>query len=172
MTSEFPRPVRTETIGDAARAIAITADADERRRLAGRFGLIAVDALSAEFSVRRDAAGIVAEGRVCAAVRQACVATGDPVPAQIDEPVSLRFVAPSETTDDIELHDDTIDTIEIEGDAIDLGEAAAETMALALDPYPRSPAAAEALAAAGVKREDEAGAFGALATLRDRLAKE
>ena len=59
-----------------------------------------------------------------------------------------------------------------DGDVHSRGTDPAETMAMALDPYPRSPAAAEALAAAGVKREDEAGAFGALAALRDRLAKE
>ncbi|HEV2747118.1 MAG TPA: DUF177 domain-containing protein, partial [Allosphingosinicella sp.] len=43
------------------------------------------------------------------------------------------------------------------------------TLALSLDPFPRSPAAAEALKAAGVKSEEEAGPFGALAALRDKL---
>ena len=62
-----------------------------------------------------------------------------------------------------------IDTIEIEGGAIDLGEAAAETMALALDPFPRSPNAAAALKKAGVISEEEAGPFGALAGLKAKL---
>ena len=45
--------------------------------------------------------------------------------------------------------------MEIEGGAIDLGEAAAETVALALDPFPRSARAAEVLRAAGVISEDD-----------------
>ena len=161
MTPEFPRAERVDTIGDVPRTVRIEADEAERRRLAGRFGLIAVDALAAEFTLYRDAAGIVAQGRVTATVTQACSITGDPIGAVVHEPVHLRFVEPSEHADEIELDDG----------AIDLGEAAAETMALALDPYPRSPAAEAALRAAGVKREDEVenAAFGGLAALRDRL---
>lgn len=171
MTAEFPRPERVDTIGDAPRTIRIEADEAERRRLAGRFGLVAIASLAAEFTLRRDAAGIVADGRVAAAVTQACSVTGEPIEASVDEPVSLRFVEPSEHADETELDDAAIDTIEIEGGAIDLGEAAAETLALALDPYPRSPAAEAALREAGVKREDEVenAAFGGLAALRDKL---
>ena len=43
--------------------------------------------------------------------------------------------------------------------AIDVGEAVAETLSLSLDPYPRAPGAEEALKAAGVKSEEEAGPF-------------
>ena len=49
--------------------------------------------------------------------------------------------------------------------AIDLGEVAAETMALALAPFPRGPGADAALKQAGVLSEGEAGPFGALAGL-------
>lgn len=171
MTPEFSRPERVDTIGEEPRTVHIEADEAERRRLAGRFALIAIERLTAEFTLRRDAMGILAEGRVAAAVTQACSVTGDPIDATIDEPVSLRFVEPSEHAEETELADDSLDTIEIEGGAIDLGEASAETMALALDPYPRSPAAEAALREAGVKSEDEVenAAFGGLAGLRDRL---
>ena len=171
MSPEFSRPERVDTIGEAPRTVRIEADADERRRLAGRFGLVAIERLAADLTLRRDAAGVIAEGRVAAAVTQACSVTSDPIAASVDEPVTLRFVEPSEHAEEIELADDSLDTVEIEGGAIDLGEAAAETMALALDPYPRSPAAEAALRAAGVKSEDEVetGAFGGLAALRDKL---
>ena len=172
MNPEFSRPERVDTIGDAPRTVRIEADETERRRLAGRFGLVAIGELAAEFTLQRDAAGIVAEGRVAAAVTQACSITGDSIAARVDEPVSLRFVEPSAHPDETELDDGALDTIEVEGGTIDLGEAAAETMALALDPYPRSPAAEAALRAAGVKREDEVenAAFGGLAALRDKLS--
>ena len=42
-------------------------------------------------------------------------------------------------------------------------------MALALDPFPRAPGAEEALRAAGVIGEGEAGPFGALAGLKAKL---
>lgn len=178
MTPEFSRPERLDTIGGEARAVTIAADAGERAALAARFGLIAVDALEAEFAIRRGTGGVLATGRVHAAVVQACAITGDPLPVTVDEPVALRFVEPGAGSvvgageDEVELGADTIDTIELEGGAVDLGEAAAETMALALDPFPRGPGAAAALAKAGVVSEEEAGPFGALAALRDRMAKK
>jgi uncharacterized metal-binding protein YceD (DUF177 family) len=174
MKPEFSRPERIDTIGAGERPVAIEADADERRRLAGRFGLVAVDRLAASFAVRRDGPAIVAAGRIEASVVQACSVTGDPLPAQVDEQVSLRFVAEGEDTPgdhEVELAADALDTMPIEGDAIDLGEAAAETMALALDPFPRSPGAAAALAAAGVVDEDAAKPLGGLAALKDMLKR-
>ena len=54
---------------------------------------------------------------------------------------------------------------------IDLGEAAAETVALALDPFPRSPRAADVLRDAGVISEEEAKPKGALAGLGALLAR-
>lgn len=169
MTPEFSRPERAETIGDPPRTVRIAADDAERRRLAGRFGLLAIARLEAEFVLHRDALGVLAAGRVTAAVTQACSVTGEPVAARVEEPVSLRFVEPAASGEEIELEDDALDTVEIEGGVIDLGEAAAETMALALDPYPRSPAAPDALRAAGVVSEDEVGTFAGLAALRDQL---
>ena len=69
----------------------------------------------------------------------------------------------------MELSADALDTLPIENGAIDLGEAAAETLALALDPFPRSPGADAALAEAGVLGESEAGPFAALADLKRKL---
>ncbi len=169
MTPEFSRPERVETIGEREREIAIEADERERARLATRFDLLAVDRLSAVFAVRREAGGIVARGQVSAAVVQPCSATGEPVPAEIDEAVALRFVADDGTTEEIELSADALDVVAYEGGAVDLGEAAAETMALALDPFPRSAGAAEALKEAGVLSEEEAGPLKAFAGLKARL---
>lgn len=175
MTSpEFHRPERVDAIGAGARSITVTAEAAERAALAERFGLIEIAALSAQFSVRREAAGIVAQGRVAAQVVQACVVTGAALPASVDEAVTLLFVPEAteagDGAEEIELDANACDVIPFAGGAIDLGEAAAETMALALDPFPRSTDADAALREAGVLREEEAGPFGALASLRDKLA--
>lgn len=170
MTPEFPRPYRIDTIGDRPRRIEVEASEEERAALARRFGLLAVDRLAADFTVRREAAAIVAQGRISAVASQACVVTGEPVPADIDETVALRFLEEEPSHDEeIELSGDALDVMPIDGGTIDLGEAAAETMALALDPFPRAPDAEKALRDAGVVREEEAGPFGALAGLKARL---
>ena len=173
MSVEFARPQRVDTIGDDARTIEVDADAQERAALAKRFDLIGIEKLTGKFTIRRDAAGIVAEGRVAAAVTQACSITGDPLPATVDEPVALRFVAEEDAgQDEVELGDSDIDVIPYDGGTIDLGEVAAETMALALDPFPRGPNAEVVLKEAGVLSEEQAGPFGALAGLKDKLAKK
>lgn len=169
MTPEWSRPERLDAIGEEVRTIAIEADAREREALARRFGLVGVERLAASFDIRREAAGVLAAGCVTGEVVQACSVTGEPLTTVVDEPVSLRFVEPSAHGEEVELSGDALDTVEIEGGSIDLGEAAAETMALALDPFPRSPDAAAALKAAGVKGEGEAGPFGALAGLKAKL---
>jgi uncharacterized metal-binding protein YceD (DUF177 family) len=170
---EFARPQRVDTIGDDARTIEIDADAQERAALAKRFDLIGIEKLTGRFAIRRDAAGIVAEGRVAAAVTQACSITGDPLPATVDEPVALRFVAEEDAgQDEVELGDSDIDVIPYDGGTIDLGEVAAETMALALDPFPRGPNAEVMLKEAGVLSEEQAGPFGVLAGLKEKLAKK
>lgn len=173
MTVEFARPQRVDTIGDDARTIEVDADAQERAALAKRFDLIGIEKLTGKFAIRRDAAGIVAEGRVEAAVTQACSITGDPLSATVDEPVALRFVPEVDAgQDEVELGDGDIDVIPYDGGTIDLGEVAAETMALALDPFPRGPNAEAALKEAGVLTEEQAGPFSALAALKDKLAKK
>lgn len=167
--TEFARVERLDTIGEEERSVAISATDAERAALAARFGLVSVEQLEADFAIRRTAAGISATGVVRGAVVQACGVTGDLLPARIEEPVRLLFVEPSAAGDEVELDEGELDTIEIEGGGIDLGEAAAETLALALDPFPRSPRAAERLKEAGVLSEDEAGPFGALAGLKAKL---
>lgn len=167
MTPEFPRPQRLDTIGAGESRVSVEADAAERSALARRFGLIAIGKLAADFTIRRDAAGIIARGHLSGAVVQPCSITGDPVPAKIEEDFAIRFVPEGgDAADEVELSEDDCDTVFYTGGAIDLGEAAAETLALALDPFPRSPGAAAALREAGVLSEEEAGPFAALAKLK------
>src|SRR6185295_1154534 len=110
-------------------------------------------------------------GRLKASLDQSCVATGEPVPAHIDESFDLRFVPEPKgqgAVDEIELGGDDLDTIFHDGSAIDLGGAIADTLALSLDPYPRSASADTALKEAGVLTEEEASPFAALAALKSK----
>lgn len=170
VANEFARPVRLDALGEMPREIRVEAESDERDALARRFGLLAVERLAAMAAVRRAGDAVFAEGRIEAAIVQACVATGEPVPAQVSERFALRFEpAAGAAGDEVELAEGDLDVVPYSGGAIDLGEAAAETLGLALDPFPRAPDADERLREAGVTGGTGAAAFAALGALRARL---
>ena len=171
IAAEFSRPRRLDQIGQGEAEVTVTAEPAERAALAERFGLLAIDSLEARYTLHSDTGGIRATGHLSAQVTQACVASYEPVPATIEEDFNIRFLPElEESADEFELSEDECDTVFYSRSAIDLGEAAAETLALALDPFPRSPTAVEALKAAGVLGEGEVGPFSGLAALRDKLS--
>ena len=174
MTPEFSRPIDAETISEAPRRIEIAADETERRKLAGRFGLQRIEHLSAQVTLARRMGIIHADGTIDAAVVQSCVVTGDPMPAEIEAPFAIRFVSDAyagAADEEVELSAADCDTLPLEDNRIDIGEIAAETLALALDPFPRSANADAALQEAGIAGEAEAGPFAALKALKDKLEK-
>ena len=123
---------------------------DECRELARRFDLLAVEALSAEGMLLPEAAGrrIRLDGRLVADVIQTCVVSLDPVPAHIDVQFERLYgwdVAEEwEDGAGEEVFLDLAGELPVErltSDCFDLGEAAAEQLALELDPYPRKPGA-------------------------------
>lgn len=171
---EFSRTVRIDTLGTAPRRIEIAADEAERAALARRFGFVAIDRLEAEAAVAMRGEAVTAEGTIRAAVTQSCVATGEPVEEAVEAPFAVEFrphphVAGPE--EEIELQDSELDVVFYDGAAVDVGEAVAETLSLSVTPYPRAPGAEDHLREAGVKSEAEAGPFGALAALKDKLSK-
>ena len=78
---------------------------------------------------------------------------------------------PLDAPEEVELQPEDCDVVFHDGAAIDLGTAIADTLALSLDPYPRSASAEAALREAGVLSEEEAGPFAALAKLRKSLGE-
>ena len=170
--AEFSRLVRLDALPDELR---IEADAAERAALASRFGLVRIDRLAAEARLTNGEAEIVAEGWLKGEVVQSCVATGEAVPAELDEAFAIIFRPRPQSGEgeaEIELSAPDLDVVFFDGEAIDLGEAVAETLALSLDPYPRSAETAAALEAAGVKSEEEARAASSpFAALKGALRK-
>ncbi|WP_374283169.1 DUF177 domain-containing protein [Novosphingobium sp.] len=141
----------------------LTATAEECAALAKRFALVAVKSLHA--AIRLDGAGarISAKGRLTAEVVQSCAVSGDDLPARIDEPVDLRFVPAADShAEEVELAAEELDEIEYSGGQFDLGEALAQTMALAIDPFATGPRANAARQAAGMLDEGQSGPFAAL----------
>jgi uncharacterized metal-binding protein YceD (DUF177 family) len=176
--TEFSRLYRLDALSEEPRPVAIEAGPGERAALAGRFGLVAVEALAAEAELRRSGEAVSAVGRLRARVTQSCVASAEPVEAEVVEDFRIDFrplPADSRPEEEIELGEGELDVVFYEGGAVDLGEAVAQTLLLGLDPYPRSAAAEAALREAGVKSEEEARAeaspFAALAALKGKSEK-
>jgi uncharacterized metal-binding protein YceD (DUF177 family) len=171
--SDFAHRLPLDQIREGDR-LDIVADDEERAAVADRLGLLSLDRFEAHAMLSRDGQTIRASGRLKASLEQACVATGDPVPAHLDEAFELRFVPEpkgGEADDEIELGESDLDTIFHDGSAIDLGGAVTDTLALTLDPYPRSAGADAALKEAGVMTEEDASPFAALAGLKEKLGK-
>ncbi len=170
--NEFSHIVKLSEIGSHSHDIHLVASDTARAGLIGRFDLAALDSLEAKVSLEPQGTEIVATGRFTASLAQYCIASNDPVPAALDEPVHIRFIPEPVAGGEIELEADDCETMFHDGQTIDLGEAVAQSLLLALDPYPRSPDAGKILTSAGVKSEDEVAPLGALASLKDLLAKK
>lgn len=169
--SDFAHRLSLDQIRDGDR-LDIVADEAECRAVAEQLGLLDLDRLEAHAVLSRDGEKVRATGRVKASLSQACVATGESVPARIDECFDLSFMPePGSGTpqEEVELGEADLDTVFYDGSTIDLGGAIVDSLALAVDPYPRSAGADAALKEAGVLSEEEAGPFAALAALRSKL---
>ncbi|HYJ31189.1 MAG TPA: DUF177 domain-containing protein [Allosphingosinicella sp.] len=171
-TPEFSRTVRVDTLGEAPRTLSIEADERERAALAERFGYVAIAGLSADVALTRTGETVTARGRLRAALEQSCVATGEPLGEALEESFAVEFRPhPAAGADEeIEISESELDVVFYDGATIDVGEAVAETLSLAVEPYPRSHEAERALREAGVRSEEEARAESSpFAALKDRL---
>jgi uncharacterized metal-binding protein YceD (DUF177 family) len=138
--SEFHRPVALDRITAHGLDLTLDATTAECAALAARMKLPAVHALSCAFHLIRESRDVVAaRGYLRARVTQTCIVSLEDFETDLEEGFQVRFVPSGEETDDIDPESD--DEIPFEGNQIDLGEAAAEQLGLALDPYPRMPGA-------------------------------
>lgn len=150
-----------------AAPLRLSATEAERKALARRFGLIAVYRLEAEVSLEADGEAVDATGTLSADIVQSCAVTGDDLPMEIEEQLTLRFVPEALVTDEeIELAEEELDEIPYAGTAFDLGEAVAQSLALAIDPFATGPDADRVRKEKGLLDEAASGPFAALAALK------
>jgi uncharacterized metal-binding protein YceD (DUF177 family) len=170
VTDAFAHNIRLDQVRDGDR-LDLIADEAERASIADRLGIARIDRLEAHMSLSRTGELVRAKGHLTASLDQSCVVTGDPVPAHVDEAFELMFMpAPTEGSPDqeIEIGAPDCDVVFYDGGTIDLGSAVSDTLALSLDPYPRSASAEAALKDAGVMTEEQASPFAILAQLKGR----
>jgi uncharacterized metal-binding protein YceD (DUF177 family) len=171
MSNRFAHQLRLDQIRDGER-LDLIADDTEREAMAKRLELASLSRVEAHVTLKRTGEVVRAEGRLQAALDQSCVVTGVPVAALVDEPFAILFTPePNESNPDeeTELGSGDCDVVFYDGAQIDLGGAIADTLALSLDPYPRSAGADAALKEAGVMTEEQASPFAVLAQLRGKL---
>ena len=166
---EFSRPLALDRIGLKEKSYEIEADAAECAALAKRLGVPAVRSFAATIRLRLTGGGKIVRlaGRIRAELTQICVVTIEPMSSTVEEDFSRLYSV--EAGDEmaevvIEIDEDVPDPVE--DGQIDMGEAAAEHLALAMDPFPRSPGAAfEAPPEEPPEPEEKPSPFAALATL-------
>ncbi|MEN8196140.1 MAG: DUF177 domain-containing protein [Pseudomonadota bacterium] len=146
--SELARIVDCRSLNEAPRHLSIKASAAERKAIADRLDLLALESLEAEITLEQKPGGRVAvKGTVKADAKQACIVSLEPVAANIEEVFSILYCPEAAAADadhrDLVLQFEDDDWPEpMDDHRIDVGEAVVQQMALALDPYPRAPGAA------------------------------
>ncbi len=169
---EFSRPVAADSVSNHVQRREITAEPAERKALAQRFGLISLDALGAVLELHRQAGDVIhVSGHLSADVVQSCVVSLVPVPAHIETDFELGYGGAEVEPDEGDIEPFGVDAPEpvIDGQ-IDLGEAVAQQLAIALDPYPRAPGAVLGPEGFTAGRAETGGKqpFAALAALKKR----
>ncbi len=140
--SELRRVYALGEIGDAGVDVKISTNARERAALARRFGVRAIDALSATLRLVLVSGGEVVHisGDITADVVQSCVLTLEPVAVHIEGGFERSFAPGGDAGANVEVRPEDDDEPEpLDGDEIDVGELVAEHLGLNLNPYPRRP---------------------------------
>lgn len=147
-TPEFSRVIaldRQGGVGDEAQRFEIEATPAERAALARRFGLLSLERLEASGRIEVLEPGRRARlvARLSGEVTQNCVVTLEAVTSRIDETfVRLYEKSVSPESGEVEIDPEAEDPPEpLPESGIDVGEAVAEQLGLAIDPYPRAPGA-------------------------------
>ena len=163
---ELSRAIKPRAL--PAGPVVVDASEAECAALARRFGVSHIGGLHAEATLEPGDGGVEVRGTLAATIEQPCAVTGDPLRYDVREAFEMRFVpagtAPAFAPDEeVELDAGDLDEIEYEGDAFDLGEAVAQTLALAIDPYREGPGADAARKAAGIVSDEDVAPSGPLA---------
>jgi uncharacterized metal-binding protein YceD (DUF177 family) len=140
--NEFSRILALDPRRGAIR-IDVAADPQERAALAERFGLQAIEALSAAVQIRqRPGQRWRLAATLQARVVQTCVVTLEAVAQGVEDRIVLDFAAAQpKDAPDLDLSDEDAEPLPDDG-RIDVGEIVAQHLYLALDPFPRAPGAA------------------------------
>ncbi|CAM9694778.1 unnamed protein product [Scytosiphon promiscuus] len=145
--AEFSRKIDCSELSRKPKYYSVEATEQECAALAQRFSCERITGLKADLRVVRgahsDARRIKIKGRVVGEVTQSCAATLEPFVLPVER--EFNTIVQEVSLDSVEstlwaLEKDTETDDEImEGDPLDLGEVAAQTLALCIDPFAKHP---------------------------------
>jgi Large ribosomal RNA subunit accumulation protein YceD len=138
--------VRLDSMPVAGRDVVVSPTADERAAVASQLGISTVERLDVKLHAVRFRGGIRVTGRLTAQVTQPSVVTLEPLTQEIGEPVDRIFLpggqkdyaGPANAEIFVDLEGDDVPD-HFEGNEADLSDLIVETLALAVDLYPREP---------------------------------
>ena len=141
----FDAVVRVDRLPAHGRDLRVLLDDTQRVAVAAALKLSAIEHFEATLVVAPLRGGLRAQGRLVARIVQPSVMSFEPVTQDIDEPIDRVFLPqPTDHTPTpgselfIDLEDDDFPD-HIDGPEVDLSALIVETLALAIDPYPRLP---------------------------------
>ena len=148
--------IRLDSMPVDGRHVEVSPDADDRAQIAVQLGVTSVDSLHVNLHAVKFRGGMRVTGRLTATVSQPSVVTLDPVTQHIAEPIDRIFLpggekpyaGPAGAEIFVDLEGDDVPD-HFEGNEADLTDLIVETLALAVDLYPR--AAGESLDDLGLK---------------------
>lgn len=167
----FEAIIRIDRLPATGRDLKVSLDEPTRAALAESLKLTAIDSFDATMTIVPLRGGIRAQGRLVARIVQPSVVTFEPVTQDIDEAVDRVFLPEAHAHKPtpgsevfVDLEDDDFPD-HIAGPEVDLSALLVETLALAIDPYPRQPG--ESLDSLGLNKDGEdSGPFAGLARLK------
>lgn len=126
----------------------LEADAKARTAVARLLGLVSIESLTAELTVKPWMDGVEIAGQFTADITQTCSVTAEAFEETAEGEFVVRALppgspnAPQEALDEVELDPDGDDPPDVlEGEDIDLAGYVVEHLSLELDPFPRAPGA-------------------------------
>jgi uncharacterized metal-binding protein YceD (DUF177 family) len=140
--------IRMENLPAVGREIVVSATDEQKAAIAEQLKITAVEKLDAKLEAKRFRGGIQVLGRLEAVIEQPCVVSFEPVKQVIDEPIDRVFLpshdkahaAPAGAEIFVDVAGDD-EPDRFDGPEVDLSDLIIETLALAVDPYPRAPGA-------------------------------
>jgi uncharacterized metal-binding protein YceD (DUF177 family) len=136
--AEFSRPVSVLRLGTDAMTYPVNATGEERAALARRFDLVSLDHFAAEVTLSRHGGDVRLAAEIVADIVQLCCLTLEPFASRMVDRSTLLYRRKAPPAD---LAVDDEDYEVLVGDEIDIGDAVAQQLSLALDPFPRAPGA-------------------------------
>lgn len=170
--SEFSKIVEPETIQARQRTFHLAPDSAQRAAIAKRLEVPGLPEFTADIALIREQGSDILRltGHIQAKIVQRCVSTLEPVESEIDYPFIERYTADIDAgSSDGEIVIDQADDLDIDTlppDGLDVADITVQHLSLALDPYPRSPAADDKAGSLQTGDGPPSGPFAKLALLK------